>query len=308
MPKTAAIIDIAPPALEGVLREGRVAIGPDLSYRILNEANYPRQRRLAPGHVALLAETMRRGNWMPGGQIAFGVLGNRLFLVNGQHRLTAVFDAERECVFQVLLLPVTTEEELHQLYYRFDTEQRGRSLAEVLTAVGFADSHGLSARMARCVYDASLLITTGFQHAASFKDPITTRSRDTRLEAAREWAPEAVRYERLLEPASVFFKNRLLNSQIAAVALYTLRYQPERAEEFWGGVGANDGLRKGDARHTLLRDLQGRDLRISKALVGCQIASQAWNAFREGRETSFLRAYDVAAFKIAGTPFNGKDR
>ena len=188
-------------ALTDIVREGRLTVDQALAYRVLNEAVYPRQRALIAHHVLLLADTMRRGNWMAGSQIAFGVLAGKLYLINGQHRLNAVFDSDSEIEFQVVLLPVSSEDELHHLYRRFDVEQRTRSLPEVLRAEGLAERWQINSQTARTLYEAALLITANFVHVAGFKDPVAKRSHDARLAAAAEWGAEAAIYERLLTPA-----------------------------------------------------------------------------------------------------------
>lgn len=298
----------APQSIEQIVREGRLTVGMELAYRILSEANYERQRPISRSHIQLLAETMRRGNWMPGGQIAFGVLDGRLHLINGQHRLNAVVEAERDCEFQVVLLPVDTPEALHSLYYRFDTEQRARSLPEILTAVGFPDKHGLSKTMARTAFDAALLIALGFQNVRSADNPSLTRSRDVRLEIAAPWGAYAKEYERLIAPAPTIIRQRLLNAQVAAVAFVTLKHQAIAAEHFWGGLAQNDGLRRGDPRHTLLLDLPTRAMAAGRLLVGSLIAANAWNAHFKHITLSQLRVSANQTVRILGTPYDGRAR
>lgn len=295
-------------ALEYIIREGRQSVSPELAQRILAEARYDGQRPIRSHHVALLADFMRRKRWTPGSQICFGSLNGRLSLVNGQHRMMAVIESGETIEFQVLIVPVSTGEELAALYYRFDVAQRQRSLAEVLNPTGIADSHGLSKSMMKSVYGAVGLITNHFQRPNYQQDPIKARSIDARLDAARSWWPFGAEYEKLVNEAPAETKKRLLNQGIVSVALVTLKYQPEKARPFWSGVAADDGLRRGDPRHTFLSDLRSRLFNQGTIEGSVRAPSVAWNAWYEGRQIKIIKVYADQPVRILGTPFDGRRR
>jgi hypothetical protein len=93
----------------------------------------------------------------------------------------------------------------------------------------------------------------------------------------------------LIERAKALLQKRgLLTPSVVAVALLTLRDQPAKAKEFWDGVAMDDGLRRGDPRHTLVKTLRDRPLRGSHS-EGGRIASTAWNAYYSNRELTFIR-------------------
>lgn len=83
------------------------------------------------------------------------------------------------------------------------------------------------------------------------------------------------------------------------------RHQPETAVSFWQGLSDNDGLRKGDARHTYLRLLSEPDGGRSTAENGARSAAVAWNAFFEGRQLTMIRVMP-GKFRIAGTVIRGR--
>lgn len=304
-PAPAISTDIRSYPLEALIREGRCSIGPALATRVLIDAHYDGQRPLAKHHITLLAEDMRRDRWTSGSQLCFGRLKGGLYLINGRHRMTAIAESQREIEFQVLILDVATEAELSALYYRFDRRQRARSDAEVLNALGFAETHGLSKGMTKAVFDAALIIANNFRRPNYQADPVAVRSDDARLETASSWWSFGARYEALIKPAPVFLKHKLMVAQVVAVGLVTCRYQPELATTFWGGLALNDGLRRTDPRNTLIGDLQTRNLLGSK-LNGAIVTSSAWNAHYQGRQASHFKVMDGSVTRIVGTPYDGR--
>jgi hypothetical protein len=65
-------------------------IDEEVADRILKSCIYQGQRPLNADRAILLGETMERGTFLPRTQLAFGRWNGNFFLVNGQHRLTAV--------------------------------------------------------------------------------------------------------------------------------------------------------------------------------------------------------------------------
>lgn len=302
------IFPVEAPDLRAVLSEGRVAIGPALAQVILDDAHYEGQRPVHPHHVTLLAEDMRRDRWTPGSQLCFGRLHNQIYLINGRHRMTAVVQAGREIEFQILVLDVASPEQLAALYYRFDRRQRGRSDAEVLSALGVAEAHHLTKRMTKTVFDGALIIGFEFQRPNYQLDPVAVRSDDARLEAASSWWKFGAIYERLIMAAPGKIKSKLYLGQVAAVAMVTIKHQPEKAEAFWGGLAKNDGLRRGDPRSTLITDLLTRPANVGGKLAAAIVAASAWGAFYEKREVQHLKVMEGSTVRIAGTPFDGRRR
>lgn len=289
-----------------IIKEGRLSVDPKLAARIMEEAPYEGQRKTYTHHVKLLADMMRRGRFTDGSQVAFGYFDNRLHFVNGRHRMMAVIESGRTIEFQVLIVVVASAAELDTLYYRFDVAQRTRSITEVLNAAKAADQHGLSKTMTKATYDAVALVTNGLQRPHYLNDPIKARSIDARLDAARHWWGLAGRYQDLVSGAPKAFKSKLYSQGVVAVALLTLKHQPEPAEEFWGGIAENDGLRKGDARHTLILDLQNRRLNAGASQQAAAATAKAWNAFYEGRQLKIIKVYPDHKVILLGTPLDGR--
>lgn len=288
----------------GIIREGRVLIGPDLAERILCETNYEGQRKIAQSQVETYAEMMERGIWLPGGQIAFGRLNGALHLVNGQHRLAAVKASGKAQEFQILIVNAANAAALRELYWRFDAVMRQRSTQQILAASGVANAEAVSKGMASAVYQAISFITNDMRTpAGGHRAPAQMRIIDARMEACTPWWDEARLYDQVLGGASGTLKRKLMVGSVVAVALVTLKHQREKAKEFWSTLAANDGLRKGDPRHTLVNFLLTTHDKGSgeQHMAAC---AAAWNAFLGRRSLIAIRP--TSPVKINGTPFDGK--
>lgn len=282
------------------LREGRRPIDGSLALQIIEEAPFPGQRPVNAQHVALLAGTIKRGQFTDGTQIHLGLLNDKLYLLNGQHRLQAVIAAQRAVVFDVLITTVEHDEELGELYWRHDRQSRLRGVGDVLTGARIFETYGIKKAFGAGAYSAVGMIIAGFRKYDVVGDAYATRSDDARLEAARPYWPLVAKYQELIGSAPSFPKRVMCTAGIMAVALLTLRHMPEKAEEFWRSVAENDRLPKSDPRAVLLRDI------VNRKPVGpfdwAKIAATAWNAFLGGRSINFLRLTEGPPV-IAGTPF-----
>ena len=303
----AKLNEVAPQLpFNGIIKEGRIGIEPELAARILSETNYDGQRRIDHSQVDTYAEMMRRGLWLQGGQIAFGRLAEVLHLVNGQHRLSAVVAAGEVQEFQVLITECREVDDLRNLYWRFDAVMKPRTLQQILNASGMAGSNHLSKTMTTAVYRAIAFITNDMRSpvtGSGHKTPVENRIIDARLAACEPWWEPARKYESMIAGAQHGLRAKLHAASIVAIALVTIKHQPKLAAEFWEGIARNDGLRKGDPRHTLINWLlTTHDKGSGEGYIAACAA--AWNAFYGKRVLTYLRPTTPA--KINGTPFDGK--
>lgn len=303
--QAAKLLAITPTAdLERLVTEGRKTITPALAERIIQERVYARQRPVENFHVALLADMLRRGEFKGGRQIWFALLKGRLHLIDGQHRLRAVSLSGIEADFEIQILPIDTAADLHEAYITFDRIGRPRSTPEVLAALGIAEQHKLGKQIAAGVFRAALLIHFKFEPPHHTADPIAVRSDTERMRYAEPYWSVAAHFENIVKSASGAVRKRLRAPQVLAVALITLTHQTELATLFWSGLADNDGLRKGDPRHSLIGWLADHQF-DRRGYSGATAAALAWNAFYEHRKIETLRVGSVTGIRIAGTPFKG---
>ncbi|HEY1878460.1 MAG TPA: hypothetical protein VGG68_00860 [Caulobacteraceae bacterium] len=294
------------PPLETIIHVGRMVIDAELARRILNERVYMRQRRRTQQDTALWVALLERGDFEPDRQIWFGLLDGQLHLLDGQHRLAGVEASGIAAAFQVMIRPVADRDGLHVAYTHFDRAGRPRSLAEMINALGLAEQYNLSRTMTREVWRAGVLIHFKFDLPHHLLDPVAFRDDDVRLSFAEPHWATAHLYETIIKSAPAKVKRRLNSAQVLAVALITLEQQYPTAYKFWKGIGDNDGLYKGDPRHTFLTWVSEHMFERT-GHTGAMAASLAWNAFFEDRELTTIRVGAAFGVRIAGTTFrNGR--
>lgn len=300
MPKTADVASLLPPG-------GSVLITPDLAERILAECPYAGQRPLDEERALLHAERMEHGTFLENSQIAFVAFGGRLHLVNGRHRMHAVSLAHMPYRFRVEHYSVKTAAEMDAVYCRFDQPGSTRSLAQVSKSLGLHDEHdgGLRPAMAAVMLRAIPLLMIDLRRIAPVHRPRATRDLDTKKTFAMQWKPAAILYQECLGGRRSQVPARFRNAGVVAVALATLRYQPDAAHKFWDGAIRCDGLSAGDPRQTLANDFRARN-RTSHEFDLAEAASVAWNAYAQGRTLKIVKVFG-GPIKIMGTPFVGDE-
>lgn len=284
------------------LIRGDMDFDPGLAARVIAECHYERQRRLREYHVEELAVEMQHRRFTQGTQVAFGRLKDRLYLVNGQHTMHAIVKSGLTQYLAVLIEDVETYDDLGPLYNRFDN-QATRTWHDSVRAMGISDKTSLTDAQAAATLSAVLLIQTGFRVPTISNFPTEMKSRDARFQAAKPWWPYAEKYFALIEGADNFIRPRLKRQAVVAVALMTLKYQPEIAPDFWIGVANDDGLRRGDPRKTLFRHLiENTSGKLGSPSIQLRAIATTWNAWMENRQLTFIRVYPDSPLVIRGTP------
>ena len=288
--------------VDGMISEGRIFVTPQLARQILAQSNYLGQRSVSMPHVAKLASQMQNGAWMPGSQIAFGQIGDKVTLVNGQHRLTAVIEYGRPIEFQFMIVQVPDEAQLNKLYYSFDAVQRSRSAEVIMKSTGIPDALGITATVARGAYVAGGIIEMGFHAIQGVNRAPELGTPDGRMKAIEPWWSYVMVYNDILVASTERqLKRKMADAPYMAVALVTLKHQPPKARSFWAAVAANDGLRKGSPERTLVDAITGRSKGVQQE--GIIAAAHCWNAYYRGSALSIIKFGSIKTLKIAGTPY-----
>lgn len=285
---------------------GVVYVAPGIAKRILAELNFPGQRPVDTGRVYGHRHAIIKGDWLEGHAITFALMSDgRIWLVDGQHRLTAISENDAPVPVTIRTVPVESEAEARHFYAGFDQKKSVRTDKQILDAVGIAKETGLSSKMTSAVYAAAPLLLNDLEPltgSANIKKRPDMFLQHNKLEIVQEWAKEAREYEQLIKSAKKGLLMALRATGVVAVALYTLRHQPATAKQFWSGLAENDGLRKNDPRSTLIDDLLTRTLATGSVRQRVQQPALAWNAFCEGRDLKIIKCIDGAAITLWGTP------
>jgi len=286
--------------------DATIKITPHLARRIIDESSWEGQRAISPWHVTLLASIMRRGEWVGGGQIAFAECKGKLHFVNGHHRMESVIESDMPQSFQVKIHQARTLAEVGEIYYSYDVAARKRSVSDIINASTVSEQTGLPKPFIKKIYDAAGLLSNNLSQPNYHTDPLKASDPNFKISVIAEWAKEAHEYLSLISKAEPQLRKRLLAGGVIAVAFFTLRYQPEKARQFWKGVADNDGLRRGDPRHTYISDLLARNLNTGTILQRTFAPAAAWNAFFDGRQLKIIKVYEDRPVRLHGTPINGE--
>jgi hypothetical protein len=217
-----------------------VTVTPEMAMQWLEQFKLEGQRQIRKPVVARYAQMMLTGEWRPGTQIALSANGDgHTYLINGQHRLSAVIESGTSQVFAVL----TRDENIEQarMSYQYDDLQSRRSVYDAVRVSGLSDKTGISDVDIRVLASAVICIATKFVTTG-------TVNPSKRKELILEWEETFKNYRLLLSRVGIT-RNRAdrftivsNRTPIVASAIYTLRYQREIAENFWQTVFAPENI------------------------------------------------------------------
>lgn len=289
--------------------DGIIKIAPGIAGRVLAETNFDGQRPVRASRVQEHLGRLLTEAWAPSFAISFARLPDgSLILVDGQHRLSAIAQYEQPVSVRVLLHDVANEAEARRIYIGFDPATSARTTSEVLDAIQLGGQLQIRKQVRNATYRALVLLHNKFEFGrANMMRAAAAINQDARIEAFAEWEQQAKQWNEIYGQADHAHARSLLTTGVTAVGLYTLKYQPSRAYDFWLGVAENNGLKKFDPRHTLIQDFHTRALNSGSSRQSVQAPVLAWNAFFEGRPLKIIKCIEGADIRIAGTPFaNGK--
>lgn len=293
-------------SVEGVLR-----ISPSLAKRIIEEANFPRNRVLRRTKVSKHHARVDCGAWRGWDfPITFAHIPattkepEKLWLINGQHRVTMISEREVPVMIKVHIADASDEEEAALLYTYFDSPEESRTDIEVLDARGITEDLDVPRQIVRAAYSAIAILRNGLEPAyyQSASGDIA-RDREARMADIKNWSAEIKKYWSDIHVADGYLKRKLIGTGVTAFALYVYRYKPAHASHFFGAIALNDGLRKTDPRHRLIADLNNRSLSGNQR-QSIQVCAIAWNAFCENRDLSIIKIHPGNKIKVWGTPLH----
>lgn len=283
-------------------------IDPSRAAHILGTYQYERQRPIRNDHVRMLAAAIQSDTLLSTPiELVHCKESGRTVLGDGQHRLTAVVLAKRPVKLLVVRREVDTEEQLHELYGRLDRGV-GRTVGDVFRARGVANDLDLPVQITNLLGQAMVPLGAGFQHGTRVFQ-LLRRMADMRERLLREWQNEG----RMLYGAIGMRTKEsrgLWRSDVAAVALVTMRYQPEKSVVFWASIAANNGLLRNTPERTFADFLldEGRKVNTVGKPGMARATAAAWNAHYQGRELQRVVVRDdtmMSPISIIGTPYNG---
>lgn len=294
-----------------------VTIDRHAAQRMLEEFPYMRQRDLNSRQVEFYAEQMSAGLWQPFSDIEVVLMKNgdgseHSFLVNGQHRLYAVIEADVAVDFVVKTVAVENETELGQRYGTIDIG-RVRSTSDFARAIDLGHELGFKEYYITQLTSALTAIENQFKRSGRY-----SISPFHKMEMVRDYAKEGRQYFTLTAGGVAHVTRQMRRAFPLAVALCTLRestqiYGEDKVRRFWSGIAFDNGLQAGDPRKVANRHFlevalgaATKGARISPTYTARYIAN-CFNAYVEDRELKQSRVVDpIAPIDINGTKFKGK--
>ena len=245
---------------------------------------YHRQRPIREATIHLYLELMENGDWQRYTEMHVGIRPDGSpVLLNGYHRLTALSRLAPESTFT---LPVTMSyslvsdnDDIASYYAVIDTGTR-RNQTDAIVARGLAEEWGVPIDVVRASASAAALILTDFTGGRSnSKYAAKGRSIPGRMRFVEDYEQEIKTLAMLVRPATSSHRKTILRSPVVAVALMTLRWQPEKAEEFWTSVVTGEALLVGMPAMTLRNYLSNNPMKGTLEHVYARYVANCWNAF-----------------------------
>lgn len=274
----------------------------ELAALILEKYNYKHQRPLTRMNWELYAQAMRECAFEDYTTLQFAVLNGVPILVDGQHRLKAMSVAGLAMQFTVKLLAVQDQAAIERVYSTIDSGRK-RSPRDKMGALH--EQLGLKSAQCNSLNTAARAILVGLKSITS-KESVALN-----LIVRDE---EAVKAEmRMLAPAmhallACFAKapkanvSLFMRGHVLAVALITMRDQPEKAVQFWTAAAEDDGLRNGRPEKALINWMRKNPVGKSSRQQH-EAAIVCWNKFFEGKTSTAVYTGTSKHGSISGSPF-----
>lgn len=269
----------------------------------LSAHTFPGQRRINRVRVDDIAESIASGAWIPSAStVSFvRVADGGFYAVNGHHRLTAARDhAGIDTCIQFIDVPDMCA--ARRVYATFDQRQAARSRGQLIDSSHLYEDTGLRRAVTRAMYNAVPFVANGLRPIASALGSSGLRTHEARVAGVLAYRDEGAVVDAYIGNADRADKRLLLRAATLAVALYTLRFQRDKATDFWSRVADGDGLRRNDPRYTLRSDMRNRHIGAGVSTQGLLQSIVAWNAFFEGRSLVIIRCNEASPLAVAGTP------
>lgn len=281
----------------------KVTITPQRAEDILTRFMFHLQRTKRPRDIKKYARSMSNGEWQSGGDIHVAVVEGKSYLINGQHRMSAIVLSGVTLTFNAVVYHCDDEKQAIRLYYVLDVPiVRGNAVAFDVT--GIAEQVGVSKSMISKAASALRIIEGKF---GSNPFALTT---DETLDLLCQWKSEialwssTVGSSRTARHASV--------APVMSVGLITFRHTPQKAIEFWRCVGRMTDLTEGTPEYLLAQFINGDEgVRQGVVKTGapmyCRKVANAWNSYYAGiSKKQQLRILDPSRpIVIAGSPYKG---
>lgn len=275
---------------------------------VLLEYRYVHDRPLRPRYVDELVKEMQAGRFQHTAEVHMAYVNGQPSMLNGKHTCHAIVKFGKP-VNVTLRKTYTTAGQLAALYALGHDNQLRRLFSDQMGAYGLVEETGLTRSQLDSLSAALKAIRHNFKlrHAGRGENELSPVEMMT---VVREWSEFMMQLDNHITPCNKMTLRALRSKSVLPIGLITVRYQPDKACDFWSAIARPDELKYADSRSQARRIVDGLpDLRSTKSeleKVPGKIA-RCWNAFFQGRLLEVVQPFsDGATIVIAGTPWNGK--
>lgn len=261
----------------------KIFIDSDTAKGMLRECFYKGQRKVRSLQLSYFERALKENFFSDGTQVIIAIVGEKKYLLDGQHRLNAIVNTGVGSEFWIRTIRMESMDEVARLYSTIDTNSR-RSGMDGVRAYGVSEELNISVN--NSIIAAVKAITRGFSNPVLEEKAITLDNSEI-SQLIREWSLEIQNLNAILKNSPPPVKLAMRKSSVYASAYITLRYAPDLAKEFWGDIAADNGLKQGDPKKVLLHGMMGSHHFTSKrGWSGIKIQaifiSKCWNYFVAG--------------------------
>lgn len=270
---------------------------------------YLDQRPLNQSHVERLSIAMEAGEFEQTDSIKLYELDGREYLIDGQHRLSGLIMWGGSLSMVVVRRKVTSAGELKAAFGRLD-RGKPRMQIDIIRGSGVHLQAGLGLEQANLAANAYKVIAAGFAPHTKMTG-ILCKDGDFIIRGLLDWQDEARRFFRCTEGGIAGHRSQLQRNVIMALAMVTLRYQPEVAEQFWQRLAVRDKLEVKTGEWHLAEELNRihqstRETKKKLERGFSKRAATAWNAHYHNRQVNFITVRNPdGPIKIDGTIYKG---
>lgn len=270
----------------------------------LDKCNYPYNRPINRTQVDILKNAINRGHFNEGSAIHFGVLNGKEYLLDGQHRLTAIVETGTSQPMTIIYGQVETFDEMAHIYARFDRHMK-RTAGDTYAAFNLGGITQLQRKQMTKADSAIRLIMSDFSFSAKEKRGRFYTDFEV-MDKIKYYQGHIRNYYELISGCNGKMHDALVRRSTFAIALATLdestRFIPaSRVYEFWQRVADGDKLDRGDARFCLREKLmitrisggdnRGNSLQLS-IIDACKIVALSWNSYIDNKPMLNIRIPD----------------
>lgn len=233
-------------------------------------------------HVRKLANAMTENMWAPNTEnIKIAYLGNKAFLIDGQHRLNAVIMAKKSVQMLVARIIVKDEAELMFQTTHIDIG-KNRDTADMLHLLGIEEAKTLIPSV-----KVMLNLTSGNPYFWRTKDPWTV----TELHEFMQPRQLALR-EAAQGGGALTKKLKGLPRRSLVAAYYFTHQHHKNADIFWSAMKTGENLSEGSPMLTLrefIRQNHFTEIDTHNIYDGVGVIFYAFNKFLENEELRRIR-------------------